>query len=259
MIPMTFHFTFIRGTTDWRWRDIHTLALLSARQYAGAQRIVVHYDREDSGPLWEAAWCLPDIEWRKKSFEHTINGHPVTDQRLVHDVHRLRTLWEEGGWYCDLDFVFLRSFETIRDTEAVIGIQCKQKSKLNCALMGAVPGAAFIQAYLQRYQDWHPGLEKTFWTAANTWPWELSMKHPVTVLPRPAFYPLAWSNKTFWQGAKLNVRNSYAVHLWESIHPDISVDTLRSTALSDHVVGALEGRSKPMVILLPPVMMTFDD
>ena len=120
MIPMIFHFTFYRGATDWKWRDIHTLCLLTCRKFAGATKMVIHYDRDGEGPDWDAARALGGVEWRQANFSATINGLPVTDQHLVHDLHRLRILWEEGGWFSDLDFVFVKSFELIRDAEAAL-------------------------------------------------------------------------------------------------------------------------------------------
>lgn len=235
LIPMTFHFSFYRGSKDWRWRDIHTLCLRSCQKVAGAQKIVVHYDQPDSGPLWDEAWALPNIEWRQVKFEPTINGHTVIDQRIICDVYRLQTLWAEGGFYCDLDFVFLKSFDKFRDNEAIIGTQCKQKCKLACGLMGARPGSAFIKAYLDRYQEWSPDLQKKFWVVANNWPWDLAQQHPVTVLPRPVFYPVAWSNKSFWTGGKVALRNAHALHLWETLKPDLTLDGLRKTCLSSHI------------------------
>jgi hypothetical protein len=258
MIPMVFHFTFFRGTTDWRWTDIHTLCLKSCQKVTGATQMVVHYDREDSGSAWDTARALANVEWRQRDFVASINGHPVTDQRLMHDMHRLRTLWEEGGWYCDLDFVFLKSFEKLRHNPAVIGTQCKQKSKLNCALMGAVPGAPFIGEYLAKYQAWSPDLQTKFWIPANNWPWELSRQFPCEVLPRPAFYPVAWSNKSFWMGGKTCVKNSYAVHLWESIKPELSVAALQKTVLASHIESVSSDRGGSVVNLLPSVTLQFD-
>jgi hypothetical protein len=257
---MHFHFTFFRGTKDWRWTDIHTLALKSCLRHSGAERAVVHYDKEDSGAAWDEARAMANVEWRQRTFEASINGHPVTDQRLVHDLHRLRTLWEEGGWYCDLDFVFLKSFEILRHNSAVIGTQCKQKSKLNCALVGAVPGSAFIGAYLAKYMDWHPDLEKSFWVPANTWPWELSQQFHTqcTVLPRPAFYAVAWSNRAFWKGGKTCLRNSYAVHLWETLHPDLTVEDLKKTVLEEHIRSLEADSSSGIARVLPGVTLTWE-
>jgi hypothetical protein len=259
MIPMVFHFTFFRGTKDWKWTDIHTLALKSCLRHSGAEKAVVHYDRDASGAAWDEARAFGSVEWRLLPVTMGfVNGFPVADQRLSHDMQRLRILWEEGGWYCDLDFVFLKSFEILRHNSAVIGTQCKQKSKLNCALMGAEPGSAFIGGYLAKYREWTPDLEKTFWIPANNWPWELSQKYPCAVLPRPAFYAVAWSNKSFWKGGKTCLRNAYAVHLWETLRPELCVEDLKKTVLEDHVRG-LEGEIQTGVArLLPGLTLTWE-
>lgn len=259
MIPMNFHFTFCRGTTNWAWRDIHTLCLQTCKKYAGAAKLVVHYDRDGEGPAWDAARSLGSIEWRQTSFQPIIHGQPVTDQRLIHDTHRLQTLWAEGGWYADLDFVFLKDFHPLRDADAVIGTQCKQKSKLNCALIGSRPGSPFIRAYLDKYLECKPDdYKKAWWVYANNIPWELSQAHAVTVLPRPAFYPVAWSNKNFWAGGRTCLRNSYAVHLWETLHPDVTVDSLRKTVLREHVEETLGERTASIVRLLPGRIISFE-
>jgi len=246
MIPLVFHFAYFRGKTNWAWLDVHTLCLQSCIARAKPAKIIVHYDREGDGPAWWSARLLDDIEWRQVSPADTINGHPVTDQRLWVDVYRLQVLLAEGGFFCDLDFVFLKNFEQLRHSEAVIGTQCKQKKKLACGLMGCVPGSAFIKAYLDAYSEWTPKEEKQFWEYANTVPWNLSLTHPVTVLPRVVFYPMAWSNKTFWQGAVPKLKNSYAIHLWESLHPELCMDVLYKTGLADEIRAIL---NKPPITL----------
>jgi len=235
MIPMVFHFAFFRGKTDWPWLDFHTLCLQSCLARAHPEKIVIHYDRDGEGPAWDAARILPKIEWRQVEAPDTINGYPVIDQRLWADIYRLRILYEEGGFYCDLDFVFLKNFEMLRHYPAIIGTQCKQKKKLACGLMGSIAGSTFIKAYLDAYKDWTPKEEKKVWTFANVIPWALSQEYAVHVLPRVAFYPVAWSNKTFWSGTVPKLKNSYALHLWETLHPELNMDVLMKTGLAEEI------------------------
>ena len=225
MIPMVFHFSFYRGADNYKWRDIHTLCLRSCLKNAGAQRIVIHYDREDDGPLWEEARALGGpIEWRKTEFPTNIA------------THRFRTLWEEGGWYADLDFVFIKSFDDLRDNKAVIGTLCKQKRRLASGLMGAVPGAAFIKAYL----DCDPS------PTANTVPWSLAFTHEATVVPRTVFYPVAMSNKLFWDGGYVSLRNARAVCRWGALKPSLGVEDLKKTILMKQVEAVL--RDEPLSV-----------
>jgi hypothetical protein len=257
MIPFVFHFSYFRGSTLWKWTDLHTLCILSCHEKAKAERIIVHYDMDGDGPAWDEVKKFDFVEWRKVSPLWEINGHAVTDQRIAADYFRLCILESEGGFYADLDFVFLKSFETLRHNQAVIGTQCPQKFKLACGLMGAVPHSAFIKAYLESYKEWNPAAEKKFWIHANVIPWNLSKLHPVTVLPRKIFYPLAWSNKTFWTGKPICMNNAMAIHLWESKHPDITKEVLTKTPLGSTIHEMLYGLP-PLVHKCDPATISFD-
>ena len=186
------------------------------------------------------------------------HGHEVEDQRLSADVFRLQTLVREGGFYCDLDFVFLKPFDVLRHHDAIIGTQCRQKMKLACGLMGCVPGSAFIQAYLDKYNDWQPSDAKTFWGYANRVPWDIAAQMPsrVHVFPRVAFYPLTWSNKTFWEGAPIKLTNTFAIHLWETLNPTLTVDDLRKTCLRD-AIERLDAVPAGVVKVTPGILMVF--
>jgi hypothetical protein len=257
MIPFHFHFTYFRGATDWKWTSVHTLCILSCHERAKAERIIVHYDKEGDGPAWEEVRTLPYVEWRKVSPNWEINGHAVTDQRIAADYFRLTVLESEGGFYCDLDFVFLKSFEPLRHHTAIIGTQCPQKHKLACGLMGAVPGSTFIQAYRDAYKYWNPSEQKKFWNFANIIPYTLSKLHPITVLPRKIFYPLAWSNKTFWAGKPVCLKDSVAIHLWNHLNPDMSKASLMKSGLADAITEIYNG-IPPTVSSAPGKTLSFE-
>ena len=258
MIPLVFHFGYFRGSNGWAWRDLHTLCLRTCLANVKPDRIIVHYDRDGEGEHWETARGLPGIEWRLETYEQKVNGYDVSDQRLPADVFRLKTLINEGGFYCDMDFVFLKPFDVLRHHEAMIGTQCKQKMKLACGLMGCEAGSVYLQAYLDKYKSWTPKDAKTFWGFANRVPWDLAQVMPdkVKVCDRVAFYPVTWSNKSFWSGAPIKMVNSYAVHLWESLHPELTVEDLRKTCLRD-VIDKLDTPATGVVCMKPGILMTF--
>jgi len=255
---MVFHFAFIRGATDWPWLDFHTLCLKSCVARCGAARIVVHYDRDGAGADWDAARAIPDIEWRAVAPFYELNGHPLTDQRVMVDYYRLQVLYNEGGFFCDLDFMFLKNFTALRHYPAVIGTICQQKKKLGCGLMGAVPGSDFIKAYIESYKDWNPAEQKKVWVFASVIPWQLSLTHAVMVLKRSAFYPLAWSNKTFWLGQAINMRDSYCVHLWESGHPQMTVPLLMKTCIAPEISKVLGEPMVPSIVQVRSGTLSFD-
>jgi hypothetical protein len=258
MIPMVFHFAFFRGATNWPWLDFHTLCLKSCQVRSGAEKIIVHYDLEGEGEAWEAAKAIPNIEWRVASTFYELNGHPLTDQRVMVDYYRLQVLYNEGGFFCDLDFMFLKNMTALRHSPAVIGTICQQKKKLGCGLMACVPGSEFIKAYIESYKDWNPAEQKKVWVFASVVPWLLSLKHPVTVLKRSAFYPLAWSNKTFWLGQPINIKNSYCIHLWESGHPHMTVPLLMNTCLASEIAKVMGEPLKPALVQVRSGILSFD-
>jgi hypothetical protein len=258
-IPMVFHFAFFRGATNWPWLDFHTLCLKSCFVRAGAEKIVVHYDRDGEGEGWEEAKALQNIEWRQTMLDWKIHGSSITDQRIMCDYHRLQVLHTEGGFFCDLDFVFLKSFQKYRNYPAIIGTQCKQKKKLCCGLMGSIAGSTFIKAYLDEYEHWTPSEQKKVWTFANIIPWNLSEKYPVFVVPRVEFYPVCWSNKTFWAGRPHSLKSSHAVHLWETLHPELSVEVLMKTCLASEIESMDADQSKSTgVVTLRTGLLSFD-
>lgn len=253
MIPLVFHFGFYRGANKRRWRDVYTLCLKSCQMYAGmgtAPRIIVHYDAEDTGADWEAARSLGGVEWHQTDFAVTTPVAQMMTDALRYDLYRLQTLWIEGGFYCNLDFVFLKSFDKFRDASAVIGTQCKQKQKLVPWILGGEPGSPYIRAYLDSYATPAARLVNT--------PWELSHRHSVMVLNRPVFYPVASSNKSFWSGGKACLKNAHALCLWEGTKPTLTLQHLRQTILEQHVMSVMDDQPTGIVQLLQGTMLIFE-
>jgi hypothetical protein len=258
MIPMVFHFCFFQGQSDRQWLDVHTLCLKSCQDRSGVERIIVHYDREGTGEHWNAAKSLSNIEWRATVLDWTINEHQITDYQIMSDYYRLQTLYKEGGFFCNLDFVFLKPFNLLRHYPAVIGTQCKQKMKLSSGLIACVPSSSFVKAYIDSYKEWTPPDQKKSYTFTNDVPWKLSQEYAVHVIPRSGFYPVAWSNKTFWFGQHIPMKNSYAIHLWETLHPELSVDILKKTCLADEISKIMKEPLKHSVVHIRSGILSFD-
>ena len=261
MIPMVFHFAFFRGATNFKWMDSATLCLKSCLVRACPERIVIHYDRPGEGVDWDEARALPKVEWKLITPPTTINGIQIKKQSIWKDLIQLQVLHEEGGWFCDLDMVFLKSFEPLRHNPAVIGTQCAQKKKLNAGLVGSVPGGRYITAWTESFKDFTPKDEELHWNFANNIPWTLWKKDPdsVCVLKRAAFYPLGWTNQTFWCGKELVLTNSFALHWWGSLHPNTTVEDLLETGLKDEIQKILDpSLGATVTSYATPIDVTFD-
>ena len=250
------HMFYYRGPKRYPFTEIHLAAIMTAHDNGGFQKIVLHEDTCGDTWAYEEARKLPYVEFRKTEFPTELNGHRVYDQRIPVDYVRLQTLVVEGGVASDMDFIFLRDFTPLLNHGGFIGTQCKQKKKLVCALMYAKePQNPFFIAYLEAYKNWQSIHETKFWTFANTIPYELSEKHPIEVLPVKAFYPVAWSNKTFLDGGDIKVSDSYAVHLWGYLKPALLLEDLKKTVISGFL-PVLKERSRPSK--QQGVTLTFD-
>jgi hypothetical protein len=223
MIPLIFHFAYFRRI----WKDFHTVCLQTCKGRATPERIIVHYDRDGEGPDWEAARDISGIEWRKVDL-------PKDDHLYRRDV-----LDSEGGFFCDLDFIFLKSFEELRRTPALIGSH--QHLKLNMSLIGSEPGSDFIRALK---------------VAEDPIDWDISTIYRVTIPRRHAFYPVTRCNKTFWSGGGFTFEKTHAVHLWEKLHPELSVPQLMETCLGDTIQAICD--PKPTVTVLAGRSISFD-
>jgi len=234
---MTFHFVSFHGLKNTRWSHIYTLCLKSCKKRAGADKIIVHYDQADDNLAWYEARDISDIEWCQVSPPTLIGDKIIELPEVSIDLYRLRILEEEGGFVSNLDFLFLRNFEKLRHAEAVIGIQCKQKKKLCNNLIGAVPGAEFIKEFKHQYEECiRTGPMNRLLKYSSSLAWDLSMMYNVVILDRKVLYPVAWSNKNFWSGSVPNIKHSFAVHLWESYYPDLTLETLKKSGLYSEVV-----------------------
>jgi len=202
MIPLIFHFPFWGG----RWLDYYNLCLQSCLARANPQSIVVYYDVDGEGPDWESARALPLVKWIK------------TEQI---QEHRLTILFEEGGFYCNLDMMFFKSFELLRHNTIVLGAESQQRRKINNLIIGAVPSSDFIAEYA--------GVAD----GSRIIPWEITNKSNITILKRCAFFPVAISNKTFWKGEPPNILNSYSIQYWNA--KNLTLAKLRKSGLRSEI------------------------
>jgi Glycosyltransferase sugar-binding region containing DXD motif len=75
------------------------------------------------------------------------------------DILRLEVLLEDGGIYLDSDVFALKSFAALRTSQldVVLGNEGGNRNGLCNAIILARPGAAFIQRWLNSYEDFHDG------------------------------------------------------------------------------------------------------
>jgi hypothetical protein len=250
MIPNTFHFMF-NGDV---WTELNTLCLKSCRLKSCADKIIVYCGTPGSGQDWVAAQCIPGIVWNYAHFPCTLNGHIVSNKDIMRQYHGLYKLYLFGGFLCDLNFIFLKSFEEFRHNPVVIGLNCKAKKKLSSDMIGAIPESPFIKSLLDTYKGVNPATESNWTKASANDSWMLALQHTVTILPRPTLFPWCSSNKQFVNGKPVLFKKSHAFRIWNNT----PVEVLRKTCLGPTIKEIESGHSSSNVSVKEGILFTFD-
>ncbi len=115
-VPVVAHFLWFGQDFPW----VHWLALFSAAQRGGFDRVLLHHADPISGPVWEAALAIPGVEARHLDAEGLVAAAGPFGPSLVDLLRRLTApaaranvvraalLHREGGVYLDLDTVTVR-------------------------------------------------------------------------------------------------------------------------------------------------------
>jgi mannosyltransferase OCH1-like enzyme len=125
---------------------------------------------------------------------------------------RLQWLYEQGGFYVDMDVEAIRSFDDLRHHAAFFGVQ--KDGFVNNAVMGAVAGHPFFaeqMAYIKTCDTKDPQFGNETGPRMVT---KLLQQHPrrnVMVYPPAVFYPYHW-NERFTPACV--VPETIAVHHW---------------------------------------------
>ena len=122
MIPSVAHFVWFGNAFPW----LHALAIRSAAEIGGFERVVLHHDQDlSSTPWWSEVAALPGFESRRLDAAKLLRAVPKRGDALSQiyaelsqpaaraNMVRAAILAAEGGVYLDLDTVTVRSFDDI--------------------------------------------------------------------------------------------------------------------------------------------------
>uniref|UniRef100_H2Y704 Alpha-1,4-N-acetylglucosaminyltransferase n=1 Tax=Ciona savignyi TaxID=51511 RepID=H2Y704_CIOSA len=188
------------------------MSILSVYEYHIPDLIIFHTNCEPNGTYWEALKTTIDSRMKivKRSPPTSIWGHTVKKVEHQSDVARLEILLEVGGIYMDDDVVVLKSLDSLRMEEMVLGEE-NYDALANSVIM-ADPGSWFLRKWFSYYRDFND----TKWSESSCFvPWSLWNLFPsaLRVVKEKMLRP-NWEEIKFLYHELWDWRENFSVHLY---------------------------------------------
>ena len=257
-IPKIIHFIYF-GYTDFKF--VHYFAIKTAYDNNPSYKINLYNYKLPKNNIWF------DLTLQYVNIIHTeppesIYGNKLNTYAHRADIVRLEKLIEYGGFYLDIDVWTLKSFDSLLNIEetCIMGYQAEQSQfKGLCnAVVGAKPQSAFLKIWLENYKSF----KSDEWDKHSVYlPLELSKDHPslIHIKSQEVFFPVSWFdfNDLFKKNKKVNLDNSYTIHLWESHTMDLLLNKLNplyfnlyNTSLVNYFKNNILDYNKPKILLI---------
>lgn len=230
MIPNRWHFVFGLREQAEPFSLLHYLCLRSCLEVNRPELLIVHCLHEPWGMWWERVRPALQIERLHASADvPTVALRDPRDEPFLYahesDFLRLQILADEGGFYADMDSLFLRPpSPSWRAAPCIMGEECSPLAdqgigSLCNAWIGAQPGSRFIRRWLHEMPSHYDGS----WSHHSTiLPWRLSRRDPagIKVMPETAFYPFPANREGLRSLFEKNhpiPRKANSIHLWHHL------------------------------------------
>ncbi len=165
------------------------------------------------------------IEINETNFN--VDEHPYTSYfykkrkfAFVSDYVRLKTIYENGGLYMDIDVEMFRNFDDLLTYDAFFGFE--YKAAVNSGLgFGATSGCRILYDMMQKYNEIKPdsngNYAQVICTKINTdvlidYGLELGGKTQYLQNDTVAVFSLDYLNPLFWDGVLYKTENTYSKH-----------------------------------------------
>jgi len=201
-IPNIAHFVWGLKDEAEPFHLVHYLCIESCRQVQRPERIVMHCRHRPHGPYWEL--LEPHVTLAPADLAAEVTGADYDDwlvppqYRYAHhsDFVRLDALIESGGFYADIDTLFVRPFPAEFFAEKfVMGREDDVRDELTGVVRPSLCNALLLSAPRSLFAvTWRRtaagALDGTWSNHSTLLPYELSEKLPgaVRVEPRGSFY-----------------------------------------------------------------------
>jgi Glycosyltransferase sugar-binding region containing DXD motif len=230
-IPNVAHFVWGLKPEPEPFHLVHYLCIESCRRIQRPERIVVHCGNRPQGPYWEL--LEPHVTIAPAGLAPEVEA-AAYDERLVparyryahhSDFVRLDALIETGGFYADIDTLFVRPFPAEflaerfvlgREDDVLDGRTGVMHPSLCNALLLSAPRALFAVTWRRTMAG---ALDGTWSNHSTLLPYELSQKLPGTVRvePRRSFYAYGPNQRDLarlLEGRDDDTAGIISIHLW---------------------------------------------
>ncbi len=230
MIPNIFHFVFGLKEQTEPFHLMYYLCLASCIEVNKPDKVCFHYHHEPYGEWWEQ--IKPKLHLRRIQPERFVADYQYGDAfigqyRYAHlsDFSRLQILYDEGGFYADIDTLFLRPFPvSCLSGKFVLGkekalLETKDGGSLCNAWIASAKNDEFCRLWLEQMPSSFDG---TWSNHSTLLPYRLSCQFPhlIDVEPESSFYALDYTrqgiNALFLHDTPLP-ENAYSLHLWNHL------------------------------------------
>jgi hypothetical protein len=230
-IPNTAHFVWGLKDEAEPLHLVHYLCLESCRRVQRPERIVLHCGHRPFGRYWdllEPHVTLAPAE-RVAAVTAASGNETLVPRRFRYAHHadfvRLDALVESGGFYADLDTLFVAPFpDALFAAPFVMGREDDVRDELTGVVRPSLCNALLLSrqraAFAMLWRRTAASALNGSWSNHSTLlPYELSTRFPDTVHvePRRSFYrygPNREDLATLFEGLDTDTAGMYSIHLW---------------------------------------------
>ena len=246
-IPNIIHFLFF-GFTDFEF--FHYLAIATAYHVQKPEKIYLYNQKEpENNKYWGA--IKPYVELIKITPPTDFRGIKLESYQYKADIVRMEKLLEHGGIYLDIDVMVLKPFHHLLEHSCVVGAESGPSDTTNIQEIGSITNAVLMcepeHPFIQRWYDsiadnivgkcwaYHAVCLPKVILSENS---DGVRSEEVHIEPKRSFMPFCFRDNYIFRSdckfRKDELKDSYTIHLWETIWINSNLKQLNPEWLKDN-------------------------
>jgi len=233
-IDNIFHFVFGLKPQTEPFHLAHYLCIASCIKLNKPECVYFHYQYLPYGPWWDA--IKDAVVLKKVEYPTFIDSFKYSDKQIekfryahISDIVRLEVLNEYGGFYADIDTLFVNPIpEKFFRQKYILGKERVDENQK----AGLAAGGSLCNAWIGSEKNaefgrlWLDAIRKEFdgsWSAHSTFlPFKLSKQYPdlIHIEPERSFYHFDWTSEginNIFTNTVADLENVYSIHLWSHL------------------------------------------